>query len=340
MFDLVVVEHITIMAWLLFCSDGNGIITAAASAHKRTAERREPSTRWTHTVCAKREQMKDEIERLEQVYGGVGVDLSAQIERYHRGLNAFVARYGPGEVTAFRAPGRVNLIGEHTDYHHGYVLPVALDRDILLFARRRADARVRLANVEPEFGDRAFTISTSIPMQPVGDWANYIQGAAQLLEQECGPGLRGMDVLVDGAPPLGVPRGAGLSSSSALTVAAAVALAELNGLPLEGAELAERCSRAEWYVGTRGGVMDHFASLLSRRDHALLLDCRPGPDGYAHGHVPLPPGHAVMVVDSGVRHRNTGPHYNRRVAEGRIGIHLLRARYAGITRRSPLCCGK
>jgi len=270
-------------------------------------------------------------EALERTYGRDARLLEAQVERYRRSLAAFGARYGPGEVAVFRAPGRVNLIGEHTDYHHGYVLPLALDKDVLLFARRRPDAEVSLANVEPEFGDRSFTISSDVPPRPVGDWANYVQGAAQLLERECGPGLHGVDALVDGVPPWGVPRGAGLSSSSALTVAAGVALVGLNGIAAEGPGLAERCSRAEWYVGTRGGVMDHFASLLSRRDHALFLDCRPGPDGYTYSHVPLPPGYAVMVVDSGVRHRNTGPHYNQRVAEGRIGIHLLRTRYPGIT---------
>ena len=268
---------------------------------------------------------------LERVYGQDREVLDAQVERYRRGLTAFGARYGPGEVAVFRAPGRVNVIGEHTDYHHGYVLPVALDRDVLLFARQRPDAAVHLANVEAEFTERSFPISPDVPPRPVGDWANYVQGAAQLLERECGPGLRGMDVMVDGAPPYGVPRGAGVSSSSALTVAAAVALAGLNCLSLEGPALAERCSRAEWYVGTRGGVMDHFASLLSQRGHALFLDCRPGPDGYTYSRVPLPASHAVMVVDSGVRHRNTGPHFNQRVAEGRIGIHLLGARYPGIT---------
>lgn len=270
-------------------------------------------------------------EALEAVYGEDPKVLDAQVERYRRGLAAFGARYGPGEVSVFRAPGRVNVIGEHTDYHHGYVLPVALDKDVLLFARPRRDAAVHLANVEGEFTDCSFTISADVPPRPVGDWANYVQGAAQLLERECGPGLRGMDALVVGAPPDGVPRGAGVSSSSALTVAAAVALVGLNRLALEGPALAERCSRAEWYVGTRGGVMDHFASLLSQRGHALFLDCRPGPDGYTYSPVPLPAGHAVMVVDSGVRHRNTGPHYNQRVAEGRIGIHLLGARHPGIT---------
>jgi len=155
-------------------------------------------------------------EALERVYGRDARLLDAQMERYRRSLLAFAARYGPGQVAVFRAPGRVNLIGEHTDYHHGYVLPLALDKDVLLLARRRPDAKVHLADVEEEFGERSFIISSDVPPRPVGDWANYVQGAAQLLERECGPSLHGMDALVDGVPPWGVPRGAGLSSSSAL----------------------------------------------------------------------------------------------------------------------------
>jgi galactokinase len=244
------------------------------------------------------------------------------------------ARYGPGPVAIFHAPGRVNLIGEHTDYNHGYVMPMALDKDVLIIARPRQDQTVRLANTEPAFSNRQFRIAQKIPSQPIGDWANYAQGPAQLLEQERGPGLRGYDALVDGATPYGVPRGAGLSSSSALTVAHAVTLVGLNGIQLDGPALAEACGRAEWYVGTRGGIMDQFISILARRDHALFLDCRPtpsAPGGYAMRHVPIPSGYAVVVADSTIRHRNTGPHYNRRVAEGRIGVRLLQRRYSGIT---------
>ena len=269
---------------------------------------------------------------LRRIYGDDPHLLAEQEARYARGLAAFAARYGPGEVSVFHAPGRVNLIGEHTDYNHGYVLPMALDKDVLLYARPRADATARLANLEPDFAPREFVISGEIAHQPVGDWANYAQGPAQLLAQEYGPGLRGFDALVDGAPPHGVPRGAGLSSSSALTVAAATALVAINGLPLSGAALADACGRAEWYVGTRGGIMDQFISILARRGHALFLDCRPSPQGeYTLRHVPIPAGYAVMVVDSGARHRNTGPHFNRRVAEGRIGVRLLRARWPEIT---------
>ena len=272
------------------------------------------------------------IEALQRIYGEDPQMLEQQSLRYRRGLEAFMARYGPGEVRIYRAPGRVNLIGEHTDYNHGYVLPMALDKDVLLFARARADQMVNLANIEAGFGERHFLIGRDIPPQPLGDWANYVQGPAQLLEREQGPGLRGFDALVDGAPPHGVPRGAGLSSSSALTVVSAVALVRLNGIALEGPVLAESCGRAEWYVGTRGGIMDQFISILAQRGHALFLDCRPAADGsYRLKQVPIPAGYAIIVVDSGVRHRNTGPLYNRRVAEGRIGVRLLQRRFPGIT---------
>ena len=272
-------------------------------------------------------------EALRRIYGDDPQLLEQQSLRYQRGLEAFAVRYGPGEVRVYRAPGRVNLIGEHTDYNYGYVLPMALDKDVLIFARARTDQAVNVANVEPDFGERRFIISRDIPLQPIGDWANYVQGPAQLLEREQGPGLRGFDALVDGAPPYGVPRGAGLSSSSALTVASAVTLVGLNRLALGGPALAESCGRAEWYVGTRGGIMDQFISLLAQRGHALFLDCRPAADGsgYTLRQVPIPAGYAIIVVDSGVRHRNTGPHFNRRVAEGRIGVRLLQCRFPGIT---------
>jgi len=273
------------------------------------------------------------IVALQRVYGGDPAALEEQSARYQRALASFAARYGSGEVWVYRAPGRANLIGEHTDYNQGYVLPVALDKDVLICARPRPDRLVRLANREEEYGQRSFAIAETIARRPVGDWANYVQGPAQLLEREHGPGLRGFDAWVDGAAPHGVPRGAGLSSSSALTVASAVALADLNGIDLEGAELAESCSRAEWYVGTRGGIMDHFISVLARRGHALFLDCRPAADGsgYAYEQVPIPRGYAIILVDSGVRHRNTGPLFNRRVAEGRIGVRLLQRHRPEIT---------
>ena len=261
---------------------------------------------------------------LTAVYGD---GAARQLTRYQAALAAFAAHYGDGPVSLFRAPGRVNLIGEHTDYHHGFVLPVSLDKDVLLLARPRADATLNLLNVEPEFSPRQIEISAEVPSAPRGDWGNYARGAAQELARRFGPVLRGMDALVAGAPPFGVPRGAGVSSSTALTVDIAVALTFFNEVKISLANLASLISEAEWYVGTRGGVMDHFAALLGRWGHALFLDCRPRDRVYLTEHVPLPSGYALVVADSGVRHQNVRSSFNLRVAEGKIGVQLLQAHH-------------
>lgn len=281
---------------------------------------------------------------LPDIYGDAA---ASQERRYAAARAAFEAAYGPGEYDVFRAPGRVNLIGEHTDYNHGYVLPAALDRDTVLMARPRADDVVRLRNMEADYPAVAFRISAEIPPDPPGSWGNYARAAAQQLAHELAAtrpngGLCGLDGMVDGGAPFGVPRGAGLSSSSALTVAAAVALAHFNGWQPDGpfpparpgrAGFARFCSEAEWYVGTRGGIMDHFSALLGRRDQALFLDCRPDPTGrYATDYVPLPAGYRVLVVNSGVHHENARRgQFNERVAACRAGVALLRATFGPMT---------
>jgi galactokinase len=266
---------------------------------------------------------------LERIYGDAA---EAQQARYAAALESFARTYGPGPVHIFRAPGRVNLIGEHTDYNHGFVLPVALDRDVLLLARPRPDPVVLLRNAEPDFAPRTFTIGPDIPPAPRGDWSNYARGAAQMVARQAGARAHGMDALVAGAPPYGTPRGAGVSSSSALTVVAALALARLNGWQPEPVPFARMCSEAEWYVGTRGGIMDQFIALLARPGHALFLDCRPqGPDRYAIAHVPLPPETHILVADTGVLHANVRGEYNLRVAACRTGVACLRPHYPGIT---------
>ena len=275
---------------------------------------------------------------LVPIYGERSVRQNGQLARYTETLNTFSAQFGQGDIHLFRAPGRVNLIGEHTDYNHGYVMPMALDKDIVFVARPRADAVVNLRNVEPErFPPRAFAISGEIPRSPLGDWANYVKGAAQALRQAAGRELCGADILASGQAPWGVPAAAGLSSSSALTVVAALTLATLNGIDLPKLALARLCSEAEWYVGTRGGIMDQFISILAERDRALLLDCRPRPGDlagemrYDMRQVPLPPGYRALVFNSAVRREKTKSLYNVRVAECRIGVALLRRRYPGIT---------
>ena len=247
-------------------------------------------------------------------------------------ISHFLSIYGPGELFIFRAPGRVNLIGEHTDYNQGYVLPVALDRDVLLLARRRQDNMVNLSNVEESFPAVYFAISPHIPPGPAGDWGNYARGSAQMLARKVARNLGGFDGLVAAAPPHGLPRGAGLSSSSALTIVVAITLATFNDWRPDAAALAHHCAEAEWYVGTRGGIMDHFIALLARPDHALFLDCRPDVDGtYTMEQVPLPDKVCLLVADSGIKHHNTRGEYNRRVAACRAGAALLRRHYPHVT---------
>ena len=183
-------------------------------------------------------------------------------------------------------------------------------------------------------------MTPDIPADPPGSWANYVKGPAQLLARRLGHAFAGWMAWSSARRRSACQRGSGLSSSSSLTVAAAVTLADFNGVDLDaesGAAMSRQafagfCSEAEWYVGTRGGIMDQFISVLGKRDHAMFLDCRPDPTGAYHTeHVPLPAGYRALIVDSNVRHRNVGGGYNHRVAACRAGVALLRSRYPGIT---------
>jgi galactokinase len=264
---------------------------------------------------------------LESCYGPTA---NEQTARYEQAFAHFRALYGEGQLQIFRAPGRVNLIGEHTDYNHGFVLPAALDKDVVMLARPRSDHTLCVANIEENYPPVEFALSGEIPPAPRGHWSNYLRGPAQMLASQ--HQLSGMDALVIGAPPHGVPRSVGLSSSSAIVVATAVMLAHQIKLPHNTPAFAQACADAEWYVGTRGGIMDHFAALLTQRDHALFLDCRPQADGgYITRHIPFPASHRLLVVDSGVHHDNIRGEFNRRVAACRAGVALLRATYPNIT---------
>ncbi len=169
-----------------------------------------------------------------------------------------------------RAPGRVNLIGEHTDYNGLPVFPMALRREVRVLFRPRSDGRMRVVNADRAFADEAFTLSRDIPPGPPGSWGNYLRAPCQALVRRSGD-LRGVDAYVSST----LPVASGLSSSSALVIALARALMHANGLELPTLELAEIMARAEQYTGTRGGGMDQAISLGAREGHASRIEFDP-----------------------------------------------------------------
>src|SRR5215213_10597609 len=180
---------------------------------------------------------------------------------------AFRERYGRA-ARIFRAPGRVNLIGEHTDYNGGFVLPMAIERETVVAAAPRTDRTVRAYSVGLK-EELSFDLERPHPPRR-GVWLDYVEGVAQALESR-GVKLSGADLLIDSD----VPAGAGLSSSAALEISVGLALSRVSGQQVEGVTLALAGQQAEHtYVGTLCGIMDHFFASLARARRALLIDCR------------------------------------------------------------------
>ncbi|MDQ6882858.1 MAG: galactokinase [Candidatus Dormibacteraeota bacterium] len=238
-----------------------------------------------------------------------------QIEARARQLFREVYGYPPAAVAV--APGRMNIIGEHTDYNGGWVLPAAIDRFIGVAFRERRDTQVMLRS------ERYPPIDFSkLPDSKQGTWPDYIVGVARELEGR--PGLRqGFDLLVTSD----LPTGSGLSSSAALEVAFAVAYLEAGGRSMPPADLAALCQRAEnVFVGARTGIMDQFTALSARAGNAILLDCRT----LQAEDIPMPDGrHAFLLVDSKVRRDLAASAYNERRSEceraaAALGVKSLR----------------
>ena len=223
-------------------------------------------------------------------------------------------------VVAARAPGRVNLIGEHTDYSNLPVLPVAIDRSTIVVAAANATGEIEVANADPAWPPRRFAIERRIPPYETGDWANYVKAAIQgVLDRFDGrDNWRGASIVVDGR----VPPAAGLSSSAALTVSTAMAFMAVNELELDPLETATMVARSEWYVGTRAGGMDQAASILGRRDHALFIQFDP----LRVRAVKMPSNAALVVAESREIADKSGmlrAEYNRRVVECSLAARIL-----------------
>lgn len=223
----------------------------------------------------------------------------------------FAYRFGR-MPTVSRAPGRVNLIGEHTDYNDGFVMPAALEFATLTAAARRSDRRLRVYSMTM---DETREFDLDAPPAASGDWSDYVLGVALMLESE-GFSLSGADLIVFSD----VPIGAGLSSSAALEVSSAHALLTESDLAFDPVRIAMVCQRAENdFVGMRCGIMDQYISCCGVAGHALLIDCR----SLAARHVPIAPNLRLLIANSRVRHQHTGGEYNLRREACEEGVRLL-----------------
>ncbi|MFB0546499.1 MAG: galactokinase [Anaerolineae bacterium] len=228
--------------------------------------------------------------------------------------------FGREAATVVRAPGRVNLIGEHTDYNDGYVLPIAIDRSILVATAPRDDRRVVLHSLD--FDEGAQFSLDDIRRAAEGHWSNYERGVALYL-QERGVTLTGLEAVITGD----VPIGSGLSSSAAVEVVTAYAFQVLSGFDLSRVEMALICQRAEnRFVGMNCGIMDQFISALGQRDRALLIDCR----SLDYELVPIPAGVKIIVCDTGVRRGLVDSEYNARRQECEEGVRTLGEHLPGV----------
>jgi N-acetylgalactosamine kinase len=239
---------------------------------------------------------------------------------------AFARVYGPaGGVRVFRGPGRVNLIGEHTDYNGLPVMPMAIGRAVRIVVAPRRDRTVELRDAnEDAYGPRRFRLARRIEPYEAGDWGNYAKAAVQgLIDYAAARGkrpgdLRGMSCAVDGD----IPVEAGLSSSTAVVVGCALAFARANGMRISGRRMAELTAEAEHYVGTRGGGMDQAACLLGERGNVLKIDFFP----LRAQPVPFPEDCCIVAAHSGVSAKKTGgrrQEYNSRVAECALSTRIL-----------------
>jgi len=233
---------------------------------------------------------------------------------------AFRKLYGPAEgVRVFRAPGRVNLIGEHTDYNLGFVLPVALDLATYIATAPAADGRLRIHS-EDRQEMREWPVSEISSIQRARHWTDYPIGVAQQLIA-AGFAIEPANLLIRSR----VPEGSGLSSSAALEVSSALAF--LGGRTLPPLELARLCQRAEVeFVGMPCGIMDQYISIFGRERTAVEIDCR----SLEHRDVQLPAGITFLAVNTMVKHALAGSAYRERVAECAAAVRAIKARFGRV----------
>jgi galactokinase len=218
-----------------------------------------------------------------------------------------------GSSRLYRAPGRVNLIGEHTDYNQGFVMPAAIEIYCWVAIAARDDRKLQIHSSE---FDATVSVDLDDPdLTRRGDWSDYVVGTALAL-QNSGYQLRGANILVRGQ----VPIGSGLSSSAAIEVSTGYALLDVSRAKINLTKLALACRQAEnEFVGARVGIMDQFISAHGRAGHALMLDCR----SLESKALPIPPGVLLGICNTGVKHQLAGGEYNVRRAQCEQGVKRL-----------------
>lgn len=213
----------------------------------------------------------------------------------------------------YQAPGRVNLIGEHTDYNDGFVMPAAIGFYTYAAIAERDDSKLMVHSVN--YSERAEFDLQNLPKSRANHWSDYVVGVAKVLSA-AGIALRGANLLLSGK----IPQGAGLSSSASIEVVTAFALLDLAGKEIDKKQLARWCQQAEnEFVGARCGIMDQFISSHGKRDHALLLDCR----SLEFRPLPLPENARLVVCNTMVKHSIADGKYNERRHECEQGVQLL-----------------
>ena len=221
-----------------------------------------------------------------------------------------------------KAPGRVNLIGEHTDYNGFPVMPISIPHTITIAISSRSDNKIIIKNTFKLYKTMSFDLANDIPHSKTGDWSNYVKAAVTSLVSHFDSSLRGMNALFHGD----IPTSAGLSSSSALVVGSALALLAANHREIDSLVLAELMAYGEHYVGTQGGGMDQAICLLGRENNAVKIDFFP----LRYSYVSFPENYSILLAHSLIRAAKTENallQYNMRPAECRLATALINALY-------------
>ncbi len=212
------------------------------------------------------------------------------------------------------APGRVNLLGDHTDYNDGFVLPIAIDKKIIAAIGPRSDEEIHIHSVD--YLDTYSTALDELHFDRLKHWANYPIGVINII-RETGARLGGLNLCFRGT----IPIGSGLSSSAAVEIACLVAVTRLFGIEISASDSIRLAQRAEAeFVGVNCGIMDQFVSVMGKRNHAVFLDCR----SLHYEYIPFPFAYRIIVCDTGIRHELALSEYNQRRNECVVAVAHFR----------------